>query len=130
MLRGIVDRATPEAIGPDFRGYGPLPSSRRVPKAGTDDPSEKTGKQGGGSHRSPHLQFDPAVGHVVLALHDPVGTRVKLPDHDVFDRVPDQIVLGGDEGVGRLRIFWSALARLTNFPSELVSVSLPPVRLG
>ena len=82
------------------------------------------------SHRSPHLQFDPAVGHVVVALDDPVGTRVKLPDHDVFDRVPDQVILGGDEGVGRLEDLLERVGTFDELPEYALSVSLPPVRLG
>src|SRR4029077_3711760 len=44
-----------------------------------------------------HLQVDPAVGHVVLALHDPVVPGVRNAHHDVFHGVAHDFVVRIDE---------------------------------
>src|ERR1041384_3320022 len=52
-----------------------------------------------------HLQLDPAVGDVVLTLHDPVVAGVRRSDHGVRDRVPDQLVVGIEERRDRRQQF-------------------------
>ena len=64
------------------------------------------------SHRSPHLQLDPAVRQVVFAFDDPVCSRIRLAYDYVLYRIADQVVLGGNERVRLAQDFLESIGPL------------------